>query len=133
MSGCRNNLNLEQTEGKFIPIRNGAINAGDFAFLGLRTNDADAEFGFQLLIAFDMVEVVVGREDEVQRPATALKRRFDGICVGRIDRRRQGAFRIMNENAIIIATADELLDIEPFVDLGHGVLHFHAFVIRLAP
>jgi hypothetical protein len=52
------------------------------------------------------------RENEVERPATALERRFDCVRIRRVDCRGQLTFRIMDENAIIIAAADELFNVQ---------------------
>ncbi len=133
MTGRGNHFDLEKSEGELVAVLNGTVKCRDFALLSLWSDDADAEFGFQRLVAFDVIKVMMRRENEVERPATALERRFDCVRIRRVDCRGQLTFRIMDENAIIIAAADELFDIESFVDLGHGVLHFHAFVIRPAP
>ncbi len=88
---------------------------GIFAFSASGPDNADAELFFQRFIAFDMIEMVMGGEDEIERPAAPFQCRFDGIGVGRIDGGCQRAFGIMDQNAVIIAAADELFDFKRLV------------------
>src|SRR5215813_5862791 len=55
--------------------------------------------------AVSMVGVMVGDEDVGQFPPARFKRRFNRRCVGRVDCSRGTAFRIMQQDAVVVSSA----------------------------
>ncbi len=61
--------------------------------------------------ALDMVQMLVRHEDVGERPARLVELGLHGSGVGRVDRRRPAGGGIVDEDAEIVAPADELSDL----------------------
>ena len=98
---------LESTESEDVALAHDLVPARDLA---LRPDDPAAILLLQREIAVGMIGVVMRRQDEVELPAPADEMLADRVCVRRIDGRGYVAVRVMNKDAEIVASADELLD-----------------------
>jgi hypothetical protein len=70
---------------------------------------------FQVGNGLDMVDMVMGDENLVQRPAARVERIADGGGFGRVDRGGTAAGLVMDQIAVIVAAGGE--DVH---DQGHG-------------
>lgn len=92
------------------------IEAWNFPGFCPRAYDLAAEALFQRLVALHMVPVVVRRQNMCQVPAALGQLPVDFRRIRRIDGGGFPALVIVQQNAIIVGAADELMNIET----GHG-------------
>ncbi len=92
-------------ELEFVAVRHGLVEAGDRHCLVERADDLKPVFFLEREIGFHVVAMVMGGENVGEFPAAAGGRFEDRLFLRRVDRGRQPAFRIVHENAVIIAAA----------------------------
>jgi hypothetical protein len=75
-------------------------------------DDGAAEMLFQRQVALDVISMVMRVEDVSEPPAKAGELPLDFRRIGRIDRGGEAGLLVMQEQAIIVRTADELMESE---------------------
>ena len=73
-------------------------------------DDPAAELLLEGEVGFNMVAVMMGREDAVESPVLRLEVLADRSELGRVDGRGDARIRVVDEDAEIVASAHELLD-----------------------
>lgn len=109
MAGRFDDIDRMAGELERIPISDGAIEAGNGDGLVDRADDLAAELLLQRQIALDVIGMVMRSQDMADGPATPIGGFQDRICLRRVDRCRQSGFGIMDQDAVIVGTADKNL------------------------
>ena len=117
VAGGVDDAHLDAAEHDRVAAADAFVDAGDALGLRRRAGDGAAELGLEAGIALDVVAVVVGGEDAVEPPALLGQPGADRCLLRCVDRRGKARGRVVDENAEIVGTAGELLDLE-----SHGGL-----------
>lgn len=120
MEGSGNEIKIEKKEGKLVEEIKSEVDEGDFWILGIRKDNDEEEILFKRLIELEMIEMVMGGEDEIESKEEKLKWRLDGIGVGRIDGGCKRDLGIMDKKEVIIDEEDEMLDLKNLLNNVNG-------------
>ena len=111
MAGRVDDLHLAPGKGEGVAARNGLVDARNGPVIA-RSDDGTSERFLQREIAFDVVAMMMGGENMGELPALGLELAFDGGGIGRIDRGGGTAAAVVDQNAVIVVPADEMMHIE---------------------
>src|SRR5262249_36611316 len=101
---------LLASEGDRVTLSDRPVDPGDLRGLLLRADDRQVQLLLQRKVRLDMVTMMMSDEEQVRFPARASDGLLDRRLLRRVDEECPATLIVMDEDAEIVAAADELLD-----------------------